>query len=440
MKLLRRRMACLYAATASIILTFALAGFFMLRIEETRQAQADSFQSAWNAISYRLQSETMVTHSFLARAEAENHLIIHIEENGAPLLYPGSWTPPTSRQTLIGRAKKQAEGQGVSTCSAPVSSSFASTSRMSVRGDQGEQYYAMFQTIAKPKGMQSLCVIYYRTPVLKSLRKTILALCGLDLAGILCLSAISWHFVGWSLRPVEESRKRQAEFIAAASHELRSPLAVLRSGAAAALAAPQEAESLLQTMDSECSRMSRLIDDLLLLASADSGTWEIHREKTDMDTLLIETYESFLPLCQEKQVSLHLKLPQTPLPAILSDPQRIRQILSILLDNALAYSPAHGEIQICAKAPAFSPRRPGYLTLQVKDQGCGIPDPAKPRVFDRFYRADQARSKKAHFGLGLSIAKELACLHQGTISVTDNPGGGSCFTVTLPALAGSRQM
>lgn len=439
MKLLRRRLTWLYTITTGLILTLALSAFLLLRIEETRQAQLDSFYAAWNALSFRLSSDTVISHSFLAQAEAASQSVIHIEENGIPLLFSGSWLPATDRQVLIGRAKDKAAAQGISTFTAPVSSSSAASTLLTIDGENQDQYYAMVLVLPYRNGIRSLCLLSWRPPVLKTLQKSLLALLVLDLSGILCLFFASWHFVGWSLAPVEESRRQQAEFIAAASHELRSPLAVLRSGTAAILAAPQEKLSLLRTMDAECARMSRLIDDMLLLASTDARTWQIHLQETDMDTLLIETYEAFLPACSEKQISLHLELPKMPLPPILADPQRIRQVLSILLDNALAYTPAGKEIQISAKAcksrDPFRPRQGTHtktLILQVKDQGCGIPDKAKSLIFDRFYRADRSRSDKTHFGLGLSIAWELARLHGGSIAVADNPGGGSCFSLTLP--------
>lgn len=444
---LRFSLTWLYTITTSLILTLALASLFLLRIKETRQAQLDDFYTAWNSLSFRLTSDTIISQSFLAQAEAADRSIIHIEENGIPLLYHGSWTPATDRQLLIEKTKKQAAAQGILTFMAPVSSSSAATTLLTIKGENQDQYYAMVLVLSHQKTVRSLCFIYYCPPILQVLKKTLLILLGADLAGFLCLLFVSWHFVGWSLKPVEESRRKQAEFIAAASHELRSPLAVLRSGTAAVLAAPEQKESLLKTMDSECVRMSRLIDDMLLLASADAKTWNIHMVKTDMDTLLIETYEAFLPACKEKQITLRLELPDTALPPIQADPERIRQILFILLDNALTYTPAGRQIQIHAQArtgltnhldrlyrPGISPSRlsAGQLILQVTDQGCGIPDDQKSLIFDRFYQADKARSSKSHFGLGLSIAKELVCLHKGTITVTDNPKGGSCFSVILP--------
>ena len=291
----------------------------------------------------------------------------------------------------------------------------------------------MVMVVAVKNGVRSLCAISYIPPVRESLGDMVLYLCFLAIAGILALGLISWKFVGWSLKPVEESQRKQAQFIAAASHELRSPLAVLRSAVAALGNDSTEKDTLLPVIDSECVRMSRLIDDMLLLASADAKTWSLQMQTIDMDTLLIDLYESFQPSCLEKGITLCLQLPETALPPVSGDPQRIRQLLLVLLDNAKNYTPAGRSICIRAQASLQKPA----LALQVIDEGCGIPDECKPYIFDRFYQADSSRNDKQHFGLGLSIARELVLLHHGTITLTDSEKGGSCFTVELPCLYSS---
>ena len=177
--------------------------------------------------------------------------------------------------------------------------------------------------------------------------------------------------------------------------------------------------------------MSRLVDDMLLLASADAGAWTLEPAELDADTLLMDAYETFLPLCRQKSISLSITLPREASPRFLGDSQRIGQALAILLDNAVSYTPAGGTVHLslslCQDAPAS-------LEFEVADSGPGIPDPVKAQIFDRFYRADSSRSEKQHFGLGLGIAKELMRLHGGTIRVCDRPGGGSRFILRLPAL------
>ncbi len=428
---LRWRLTCLYAVTTSLILTLVLAASLLTRVRDVRQSQLDDFYRLWESLRFRLQSDLSISQSYLAQTEAANSAVIHIEENGSPLLYAGSWSPRTERQGLIRRAKSLAEEENVFTTARPVSSSSITSSLLTFQGDSGETYYSRVMVIPYGKSVRSLCLISYVPPITSSLRETLLQLFFLELLGILCLAAISWRFVGWSLKPVAESQQRQAEFIAAASHELRSPLAVLRSGIAALRAVTAEIpDSILSSLDSECGRMSRLVDDMLLLASADARTWRLNCTETDMDTLLIETYEAYLPICRQNGISLKLELPQESLPTLSADEERIRQILAILLDNAMTYTPAGREIRIQAETAAVG--KSDEVILRVIDQGPGIPDSDKARIFDRFYRADSARSDKSHFGLGLSIAKELVNLHGGSIQVTDVKAGGSCFAVRLP--------
>ncbi len=451
MAILRRRLTLLYTVTTSLILTLVMTAFLIMRVRETKQGQMEDFYDLWNSLQFRLQSDTTIAQGFLAQTEADHKVVIHIEENGTALLFNGSWTPQTPREELIARVKALAEAEGVFTTVRPISASSVVSSIFTFQGKSGEDYCARVLVSAFGKSVRALCLIAYVPPVTDALRRTLVWLCVLELMGIAGLAAISWYFVGWSLRPVEESQRKQAEFIAAASHELRSPLAVLQSGVAAVRSVfsaaddpgsgtgspsspapkapllPPEAAPVLSVLENECSRMSRLIDDMLLLASADARTWNLKISDIDTDTLLIETYDAFLPLCGRKGIGLSLEVPDQPLPRLQGDAERIRQILAILLDNAVTYTPAGKKIRICAEAGEGS-----FLTLRVIDQGPGIPDSEKPHIFDRFYRADSARSDKSHFGLGLSIARELTALHGGTIEVSDAKSGGSCFSVSFP--------
>ncbi len=458
MNTLRKRLTGLYTATAGLILLLITAAFLAFSIRELKNGQAQQFGIIWDSLSLRFQSSQAFSHSYLSQTEAEYQLIIHIQENGIPFLYPGSWKPETKREALIERAKEKAGEEGVLMDQAPVSSSANISSLMTIEGDNKDRYYARVLVLPAKYGGKSLCAIGFIPPLGKALGKTIPYLCLLTLLGMGCLLLISWKFVGWSLKPVEESQKKQAQFIAAASHELRSPLAVLRSAIAALDSdlpeafAPQKG-TLLPLLEKECARMARLVDDMLLLPSADAKTWTIRQEDVDMDTLLIEVYEAFFPLCREKGISLSLKLPDDPLPHVLGDAQRLSQLFFILLDNAKTFTPSGRSILLSADAkasvPGILPGRAGNilsgkrplpaLSVQVTDEGCGIPPKLRPLVFDRFFQADNARSHKQHFGLGLSIARELTLLHKGTISLSEAPGGGCCFTVTLPCAAQKSQ-
>ena len=427
---LKQRLTVLYTATTGGILLIVILLFFLSSIHKTQNAQLEQFHLIWNSLSSRFLSANAFSHGFLAQTEADYHLVIHIRENGHAFLYPGAWTPPDSREWLIAQARELAENEGVFMDRAPVSSTVGTSSLLAFSGAHGENYYAMVLSVSTTHGIKSLCAIAWIPSVSRSLRGTMLYLGLLFFLGLTGLWLVSRKFVGWSLIPVEESQKKQAQFIAAASHELRSPLAVLRSGLAAALTSPSEEkkDTLLPLLDRECVRMSRLIDDMLLLASADAKNWKLQLELVDADTLLIDLLETFQPVCREKGIFLKLELPDTSLPPIEGDAQRIRQILQILLDNACQFTPAGKSIILRAETDDKKHK----IKLKVIDEGCGIAPKDRPYIFDRFYQADSARSDKQHFGLGLSIARELTKLHGGRIDVGEDEKGRCCFTVIFP--------
>lgn len=352
MQTLRKRLTCLYTCTTGLILLLVMAAFLAASLREARQAQKDQFQLVWNSLSTRFQSSNAFSHGFLAQTEADYQMVLHIRENGTPFLYPGAWTPVTDRETLIRRARDCAEAEGIFMDRPPVSSTTSTSSLMVISGDRKDRYYARILVIATRQGVRSICAVSCLPPIWDLLGKRLLELCLLAAVGIVCLWLVSWKFVGWSLKPVEESQRKQAQFIAAASHELRSPLAVLRSAVSAMAISPQKKDTLLPLMDSECVRMARLVDDMLLLASADARTWSLRWETVDMDTLLLELFEAFQPACREKGISLHLELPDQALPAVSGDSQRLRQLLLVLLDNAAAFTPSGKSIWLCAQVHA----------------------------------------------------------------------------------------
>lgn len=425
---LHRRLVWLYTITTGLILTLVLGGVLLFSIRDSNRRLEEQFHTGYFTILSRLQSGSLISHSWLSQMEGGSQLIIHIEENKIPLRFPGSWAPPTDRQELIEKALSLAGNEGVFLSSPPVSSSTNQTSIMTLSGSQGDRYYAIAAAMATKKGVMGLCLLGQIPPVMQRIHPLLLFLCILEFAGIAGLLLVSHRFVGWSLRPVEESRKKQTQFIASASHELRSPLAVLRSSLDASKSRPDEQEAFYLIMERECERMSRLVGDLLLLASADAGSWSLDVRPFDMDTLLIDLYETWSPPCRDAGVTLELKLPDDPLPAISGDPERLEQILSILLDNALHYTPSGKSIGMNIHTDLPHHR----IAIGIWDEGSGIADADKPYIFDRFYQADASRHDKTHFGLGLSIARELAALHHATLSVQNHDGGGAEFLLLLP--------
>ena len=172
-------------------------------------------------------------------------------------------------------------------------------------------------------------------------------------------------------------------------------------------------------------RRSKLIDDMLLLTTADTGGWSIKAAPVEPDTLLLNLYEAFLPVAAEKNIALSITLPEEAVPTITGDKERITQVLSILLHNALSYTPQKGSVRLILACHGKN------ICFSVEDNGPGIPDKEKPLIFQRFYRADPSRRDREHFGLGLCVAQEIVQLHRGRLWVEDNPGGGARFRMII---------
>ncbi len=300
----------------------------------------------------------------------------------------------------------------------------------SLCGDAGDEYFAGRYFFSEPNASAEYEVLLLQdlSGQNRSFGLWYLGYAALFLGGLALLLLINWLLAKLVLRPTAAAMQQQTDFVAAASHELRSPLAVVRSSLSARRAAEneQEAQKYERAAEAEAARMGRLVEDLLLLAGGDAGRWQLRRETVDMDTLLIEASERYMPLAAKRGLSLRLSLPEETLPPFAGDRDRLGQILNILLDNALQYAPPGSEVVLGAKL------QKSKLALQVEDHGPGVADADKPRLFERFYRADESRADKEHFGLGLSVAKELAEMHGGQLLVQDTPGGGATFTLLLP--------
>lgn len=255
---------------------------------------------------------------------------------------------------------------------------------------------------------------------------------GVFIAGLAVLFLGSRFFAKQLLKSTEEGLRREKEFIASAGHELRTPLAVIRASLSAADGCDDEADAKKYRLaaDTQAERMGRLIDDLLL-ASADSASWNLRKAPLDMDTLLIETAEAFTPVAGQKGIELKLNLPQETLPEVNADKDRISQILGILLDNAIDYSPKNSRVELTAQ------QKKNKIVIEVADEAGGIPEREKDRIFESGQRTETPQSgeeknaAKKHFGLGLSIAEDLAKMHGGSLTHRNNSVGGSTFTLEI---------
>jgi heavy metal sensor kinase len=247
-----------------------------------------------------------------------------------------------------------------------------------------------------------------------------------DAAEELAILAASFNEL---LSRLDQSFATMRRFVADASHELRTPLSVIRGEADVALTqerTPAEYREALTVILDEARRLSRLVDDLLNLARADSGSVQLQVRAFYFNELLADCCRSVQSLAAARQVSLECRaggdLPFT------GDEDLLRRLVINLLDNAIRYTPAGGKVtaevaQVAGKG----------VRLRIADTGIGIAPEAAAHVFERFFRADKARSRAdGGFGLGLSIVKWIAESHRGAVELDSRPASGSTFTVTLP--------
>ena len=258
---------------------------------------------------------------------------------------------------------------------------------------------------------------------LDGLRRTCLLIGGLSFLAFLWVSVL---LSKWAVRPVERAWQQQRQFVAAASHELKTPLTVIMTNAE--LLQDEADEARRSTFSSSILTMSRqmraLIEQMLELARTDSAESHLVLRPVDLSGLTARSLLPFEPLFFEQGLTLISQVDEGI--TVSGDEEALRRVLEILLDNAQKYSSPGGETQV-----TLHRRGRNHCALTVANQGEPIPPEARRQIFQRFYRADPARSRNGSFGLGLSIAEGIVAQHHGTIDVTC-AGGFNRFRAELP--------
>jgi signal transduction histidine kinase len=239
------------------------------------------------------------------------------------------------------------------------------------------------------------------------------------------------------LNRLAESFDRQRRFMADASHELRTPVAILRGESEVALSQQQrsaeEYRESLGVLHHEAERLTRIVEDLFTLTRADAGQYPLEARDLYLDELIAECVHSARTLAQAKKISLTFdEAPESPIRA---DESLLRRMLLNLLDNAIKYTPDFGRITVACR-----PSGQEYA-VSIADTGIGIPAELRPRIFERFFRADKARSRSESdgggAGLGLAISRWIAEAHRGRLELTCSDSTGSTFTAYLPVDSGT---
>jgi heavy metal sensor kinase len=237
------------------------------------------------------------------------------------------------------------------------------------------------------------------------------------------------------LERLEAAFKKITQFTADASHELRTPVAVMRTRAELSLRKTRTADEYreaLTQIHTDLEKTSDLIEKLMLLARADYGAEALQLSAANLGDIVRDACSQGRTLSETKQIGFHEKIPDVPV-WVKADAHALRRLFLILIDNAVKYTRAGGQIEVIVD------RQDGSALGIVSDTGIGIAHEDLPNIFERFYRADKARSRESGgVGLGLSIGRWIVEAHAGTIEVESSPGSGSVFRIRLPLANGGR--
>lgn len=423
---LKRKLYFLFASSIMFVFTFV---FFLLASENIRTMQ----NAELNFVSRQATNLTLLFESstnfaeYLGICEEKYDYAFRLFTQNDKLLYES-----TNIEDAAGTIDFFLETlKSSESIDSNESTHSTQTGTHTFRSVNGRAYYGILCSIYTHGGYLNLAIVKEKSGI-TAFSSTVMYYFLIWLMLLIAVLFVSVLIIRQAMKPTEKAMQSQKNFIAAVSHELKTPLAVLLSATDVIETSPgctADIRTHAALIETEVSRMTRLIQDLLLLSSIDAGNWIFHKSKINVDTLLINLYEKFEMVCHRKSIDLQIEMPEESLPPLFSDEDRLSQIISIFLDNAISYSPEHSSILLEASI------KKNNLAISIIDHGIGISEEDKKHIFDRFYRCDKSRTKKGHYGLGLSIANELVSLLDGKIYLNDTPGGGCTFTIALPLIS-----
>lgn len=301
--------------------------------------------------------------------------------------------------------------------------------KMNERGVQTKVMMTSQTVSSPPMPMQTVYVGKDVTAMYNGLEKATSALAALGVIAIIFAAAIGYVLSGGAMQPIREAYERQRQFAADASHELRTPLAVVLASADLLRSDPAITspflKQVIEDVRDEVKKMTKLVSDLLTVARTDGKALQLKPVRMDIAAVARQTVRMMRAFAEKKDIAIKEMLPSHM--EIYADEQKIRQLILILIDNAVKYTLDHGHIMV-----SIVLSENGRIHLSVADSGIGIAAEDQGRIFDRFYRVDKARSRRmGGNGLGLAIAREIVEAHHGTITLESEVGKGTIFHVYL---------
>lgn len=420
----RRKLTLLYSIVMIIFLVVLIFAMhktmeWSITSEQARELM-DTASNVAEAQEYFNQHPEIVLDDTIAYKSTNDRLFFYVFDNEGRLLNFARASFRIEPFILDTIAQEKVEPGGVTVFSKPGSENTRKARIMltaqQVRDDEGNAT----QTVYVGKDV---------TAMYNGMEKATYALAFLGAIALVIATIVGHVLSGKAMIPLRQAYEKQRQFAADASHELRTPLSVVMASAELLQNAPSiQSPFLRQVIDDvrdEVKKMTKLVSDLLVVARSDNKALKLKPQKFNLSALIEQTARLMQPLAEQKKIDLQAE--NLPKVEIQADEQKIRQLVLILVDNAVKYTPDGGRVSV-----RYESTEKGRVRFSVSDTGIGIAKEDQAKVFDRFYRVDKARSREmGGNGLGLAIAQEIVHLHKGRIWIQSELGQGTTFFVEL---------
>ena len=425
---LYKKLYIIFISSIMLVITAIIGVLCINSIDNKQRGDSIFFQRLSMLMIYELENPEKNPQTIIKPYENQYSIFALLTDAKGNVVYQGNSLFPTDINLLLEKFAEKSNAE--STAILNHTSTTTQNGILTFSGVSHDKYWGIPAVIVDKNGtIFHLSLLYQKKTTYELIKKQLPFYILIWFISLLCIAAVSRFLLKHAMKPTEKVLKSQKDFIASASHELKAPLAVI-------LASNDKISSLSDNIpdirkasniiNTESMRMSKLIKDMLFLASSDAGTRKISKTMVNLDTLLITLYEAYEPICNKKGMTLNVNFIDTHFPVIYTDQECLFQILSIFMDNAVSHSKTNTAIQIKASLVHKD------INISIIDHGQGISAEDKPYIFDRFYCADKSHTDKSHFGLGLSIAKDLARLLSAEIGLKDTEDHGATFFLILP--------
>jgi signal transduction histidine kinase len=413
---LRRRVTAWYVGTFALVLAIlgtllfaALAHDVSVTLDASLRAATREIEHAADRREEERTAPRKAGDDEVVELRIPDRDLYLFDLSGRPL------TPPTA-DSMVRALAREAAAKG------------SSTNRWDAPQDSTLQAYA--ERFTTNGGHPYVAAAVVNRDTIDDRYAMLLALAGaLGTLGLVLVASGGWLLARKSVAPVELSMEQMRRFMADAAHELRTPVAVIRSRVDVTLERSRDAaayEMTLTELRAEVERLATLVNDLFTLARADSDGRVFTPERVQLDEIVLEAVATAGWIASRREITLDVAEAEEAV--IDGDAALLRQLVMILLDNAIKFSHVGGSVEISVRAES------GAATVVIQDEGVGIANADVPHVFERFYRAESARGATTGAGLGLAIAKWIADLHGAAIMVAEAPERGTRATVRFVSL------